>query len=176
MRSPASLGGEACAHPKVPPCPPSPRGQEIRCSEGRWCLVGLQVNFYSTFSMEREAPGALSKPSAARAERSRQPRLRGSGHGVYRSSSASCPRSCGFASAPGRCAAGSPAAEGCLAVTPSSPRAGQERVGHRCSWLHAASQMVPVRFFPCFNGRLVLPLLCPILTGAAGHRGMVKAT
>lgn len=131
------VGGGLCPSQGTP-SPPSPRGQEIRCSEGRWCLVGLQVNFYSTFSMEREAPGALSKPSAARAERSRQPRLRGSGHGVYRSSSASCPRSCGFASTPGCCAAGSPAAEGCLAVTPSSPRSG--------SGITAAGCMLQVRW------------------------------
>lgn len=156
--------GGACAHPRVPLSPPSPHGQEIRCSEERWCLVGLQVNFYSTFSMEREATGALSKPSAARAERRWQPRLRGSGHGMYRSISVSCPRGCGLPRAPVHCAAGSPVAEGCLAADPvltkGWPGAGWASLQPAgCCKSDSAREA-----FPCFNGELVLPLLYPILT------------
>lgn len=163
--------GEACALPRVPPCPLSPHGQEIRCSEGRWCLVGLQVNFYSTFSMESEAPGALSKPSAARAEQRRQPRLRGSGHGVYRSSSASCPRSCRLASA-----ADSPVAEGCLAVGRLLTGGGLE-----AGW----ASLQPAGCCKSDGARVVVGvpalmadwycLFAPSFKRAAGQHGLVKA-
>lgn len=156
-----SWQGEACAPPRVPPCPLRPHGQEIRCLERRWCLVGLQVNFYSTFSMESEAPGALSKPSAARAEQCQQPRLRGSGRGVYWSSSASCPRSCGLASA-----ADSPVAEGCLAADPLLTGGGLG-VGWALLQPAGCCESDGAReVFPCSNGRLILPLCSSLTEGS----------
>lgn len=82
-------------HPQVPQAHVARKSHVQRATTGLGRAPGeLLLNF-----MERGAPGALPKPSAAGAERRRQPRLRGSGHGAFRSRSACCPRTHGLGSA-----------------------------------------------------------------------------
>lgn len=170
-RSLTVLPGEACAHPRVLPCPSSPHGQETRCLGGTQSLVELQVNFYSTLSMENRAPGALSKPSAAQAERCQQPRLRGSGHGVYQSCSSSCPRSCGLA----RALQGTVLwARGSLPMDLILTKGWL--AGKLGITVPGWTLMVPVRCLPALMADWCCLLFVPSLQRAAGHCGLVKAT